>query len=97
MDDDVHTIRDGLDDEGGSKGTVNQGDHTWEGLTQLTKGLNIKNRHGWVCRALSIQDLWSHECHMSVTFEHCNIAYYVNITYVGVQVNRYQFRIPVLF
>lgn len=69
VDGNIHTVLDGLDEEGGSKGAVNHGDHTREGLTQLTKGLEIKNRHCWVCRALSIEDLWSHVSHMSVTFK----------------------------
>ena len=57
MNAEVHTILDGLDKEGRSKGTVHHGDHSWERLAQFTKGLEIKNRHGGVCRALSIENL----------------------------------------
>ena len=63
MNADVHTILDGLNEEGRSKGAVYHGDHSWKGLPQCTEGLEINNRHGGVCRALSIENLRSqHVC-----------------------------------
>ena len=60
MNADVHTILYGLNEEGRGKGAVHHGDHSRKGLPQLTEGLKIKNRHGGVCRGLSIENLCSH-------------------------------------